>query len=47
MKVGRPGEEAGTVERVVGLDGVGHCPHDGRPEVVNGLVREFLERLER
>jgi pimeloyl-ACP methyl ester carboxylesterase len=43
--VGRPGEGGSTVERVVGLDGVGHCPHDERPEVVNGLVWEFLERL--
>jgi pimeloyl-ACP methyl ester carboxylesterase len=45
IEVGRPGEMAGTVERVVGLEGVGHCPHDERPEVVNGLVMEFLERL--
>eukprot|EP00804_Cyclotella_cryptica_P025258 CCRYP_010361-RD/>CCRYP_010361-RD protein AED:0.26 eAED:0.26 QI:0/0/0/1/0/0/3/0/266 len=42
---GRPGEDVSTVERVVGLDGVGHCPHDERPDVVNGLVWEFLERL--
>eukprot|EP00804_Cyclotella_cryptica_P025261 CCRYP_010361-RB/>CCRYP_010361-RB protein AED:0.20 eAED:0.20 QI:0/0/0/1/0/0/2/0/327 len=44
-QVGRPGEDVSTVERVVGLDGVGHCPHDERPDVVNGLVWEFLERL--
>ncbi|KAL7519234.1 hypothetical protein ACHAWX_004018 [Stephanocyclus meneghinianus] len=44
-EVGRPGEDQSTVERVVGLEGVGHCPHDERPEVVNGLVWEFLERL--
>ena len=45
LEVGRPGEIQGTVERVVGLDGAGHCPHDERPEVVNTLVLEFLDRL--
>lgn len=43
--VGRPGEMSGTVERVIGLDGAGHCPHDEMPEVVNELVMEFLERI--
>ncbi|KAL9187488.1 hypothetical protein ACHAXT_001591 [Thalassiosira profunda] len=36
----------GPVERVVGLEGAGHCPHDERPEEVNRLILEFLERLE-
>lgn len=45
VEVGRPGEMGGTVERVVGLDGAGHCPHDEMPEVVNELVSEFLQRL--
>lgn len=45
--VGRVGDEYGesTVERIVGLEGVGHCPHDESPEVVNGLILEFLDRL--
>lgn len=45
--VGRVGDECGesTVERIVGLEGVGHCPHDESPEVVNGLILEFLDRL--
>jgi pimeloyl-ACP methyl ester carboxylesterase len=47
VEVGRPGEMGSTVERVVGLDGVGHCPHDERPEIVNKLVMEFLERLKK
>ena len=34
-----------TVERIVGLEGVGHCPHDESPEVVNRLILEFLDRL--
>ena len=44
---GRPGEEYGSspVERVVGLEGAGHCPHDECPEKVNGLILEFLDRL--
>ena len=33
------------VERVVGLDGAGHCPHDEVPDEVNGLILEFLDRL--
>jgi pimeloyl-ACP methyl ester carboxylesterase len=37
----------GPVERIVGLDGAGHCPHDERPEEVNCLILEFLDRLER
>jgi pimeloyl-ACP methyl ester carboxylesterase len=33
------------VERVVGWDGVGHCPHDEAPELVNPFVMEFLEKV--
>ena len=35
----------GPVERIIGLEGVGHCPHDESPEVVNKLIWEFLDRL--
>mmetsp|Transcript_52154 Transcript_52154/g.110840 ORF Transcript_52154/g.110840 Transcript_52154/m.110840 type:complete len:487 (+) Transcript_52154:94-1554(+) len=41
----RGGYGNGPVERVVGLEGAGHCPHDEVPERVNGLVLEFLDRL--
>ena len=43
--VGRPGEMGSTVERVVGLDGAGHCPHDEKPDLVNALILDFLQRL--
>ena len=33
------------VERVLGFEGVGHCPHDEAPEQVNGFLLEFLDRL--
>jgi pimeloyl-ACP methyl ester carboxylesterase len=35
------------VERVVGLDGAGHCPLDEVPDEVNGLILDFLDRLGR
>lgn len=38
---------AGPVERVVGLEGAGHCPHDEVPERVHELLLEFLGRLNR
>lgn len=31
-----------SVERVIGWDGVGHCPHDEAPELVNPFLLEFL-----
>lgn len=33
------------VERVVPLTGVGHCPHDEAPDVVNPLLVEFVKRV--
>ena len=35
------GKEA--VEKVIGWDGVGHCPHDEAPELVNPFILEFLK----
>lgn len=32
-----------AVEKVIGWDGVGHCPHDEAPELVNPFLLEFLE----
>ena len=37
--------EIDSVERVIKLDGVGHCPHDEAPELVNPLLLEFIERI--
>lgn len=34
-----------SVERVVSLRGVGHCPHDEAPELVNPLLKEFLDYI--
>ena len=33
------------VERVIALPGVGHCPHDEAPELVNPLIIEFVQRV--
>jgi pimeloyl-ACP methyl ester carboxylesterase len=33
------------VERVVPLPGIGHCPHDEAPELVNPFILEFLKRV--
>jgi pimeloyl-ACP methyl ester carboxylesterase len=35
-----------TVEKVVALEGIGHCPHDEAPELVESLLLEFLHRIE-
>ena len=35
----------GAVEKVISLKGVGHCPHDEAPELVQPLLLDFLERL--
>eukprot|EP00638_Chattonella_subsalsa_P006665 CAMPEP_0117753846 /NCGR_PEP_ID=MMETSP0947-20121206/12485_1 /TAXON_ID=44440 /ORGANISM="Chattonella subsalsa, Strain CCMP2191" /LENGTH=401 /DNA_ID=CAMNT_0005572839 /DNA_START=75 /DNA_END=1280 /DNA_ORIENTATION=+ len=34
-----------SVERVIQLQGVGHCPHDEAAEMVNPLLTEFMERV--
>ena len=34
-----------SVERVIRLDGAGHCPHDEAPELVNPLLLEFMEQI--
>lgn len=44
-KVGYGSGES-VVEKVVGLEGAGHCPHDEVPERVNELLLEFLDRLD-
>merc|ERR1712224_636228 len=33
------------VERVVALEGVGHCPHDEAPGMVHPLLLDFLNRV--
>lgn len=38
-------EEKRVVEKVVSLEGVGHCPHDESPDLVNPLLLEFLDRV--
>lgn len=38
--------DSSPVERIVGLDRSGHCPHDECPQEVNDLILEFLDRLD-
>lgn len=38
-------EEMESVERVVRLEGAGHCPHDEVPELVNPLLLKFMDRV--
>jgi pimeloyl-ACP methyl ester carboxylesterase len=38
-------EDKPCVEKVVPLEGIGHCPHDEAPELVNPFLLEFLERV--
>eukprot|EP00526_Cylindrotheca_closterium_P001102 CAMPEP_0113626340 /NCGR_PEP_ID=MMETSP0017_2-20120614/13621_1 /TAXON_ID=2856 /ORGANISM="Cylindrotheca closterium" /LENGTH=375 /DNA_ID=CAMNT_0000536515 /DNA_START=1 /DNA_END=1128 /DNA_ORIENTATION=- /assembly_acc=CAM_ASM_000147 len=33
------------VGKVIGWDGVGHCPHDEAPELVNPFILEFMEEI--
>lgn len=33
------------VEKVVPLPGIGHCPHDEAPELVNPFILKFLDRV--
>ena len=40
------GKRQSPVEKVVGLEGAGHCPHDECPDRVNELILQFLDRLE-
>ena len=34
-----------SVRRVTAIPGVGHCPHDEAPELVNPLVTDFVRRV--
>ena len=36
-----------SVEKVVAFKDIGHCPHDEAPELVNPLLLEFLQRLDK
>lgn len=38
-------ERFSCVERVIGFPGVGHCPHDEAPRLVNPLIIDFVQRL--
>eukprot|EP00308_Calcidiscus_leptoporus_P021755 CAMPEP_0119368662 /NCGR_PEP_ID=MMETSP1334-20130426/15286_1 /TAXON_ID=127549 /ORGANISM="Calcidiscus leptoporus, Strain RCC1130" /LENGTH=358 /DNA_ID=CAMNT_0007385349 /DNA_START=153 /DNA_END=1229 /DNA_ORIENTATION=+ len=39
-------ERFDSVQRVVGLPGVGHCPHDEAPQLVNPMILEFVKGLQ-
>jgi len=34
-----------SVRRVIPIPGVGHCPHDEAPQLVNPLIEEFVQEL--
>ena len=36
--------ERPPVHKVIGLDGVGHCPHDEAPDLVHPLLLDFLQQ---
>ena len=36
--------ETGQPVQVVGIPKAGHCPHDERPEIVNGLILDWLAK---
>ena len=38
-------EGKACVEKVIAFDGIGHCPHDEAPELVNPFILEFLKRV--
>jgi pimeloyl-ACP methyl ester carboxylesterase len=44
VEQGRKLAEASTVLEYVELEGVGHCPQDERPELVNPLIHAFVDR---
>lgn len=43
--IGGSSRSSSSVEKIIALEGVGHCPHDESPEVVNRLILEFLDRV--
>ena len=43
VKDGRAYGEFESVDRFIELPGVGHCPMDEAPELINPLLMEFVE----
>ena len=33
-----------TVERFIPLEGLGHCPQDEAPEVVNPILKDWIQQ---
>jgi pimeloyl-ACP methyl ester carboxylesterase len=44
IELGRRYAEFPTVEQFIPLAGVGHCPQDEAPELVNPILVEWIER---
>ncbi|MGB3237386.1 MAG: alpha/beta fold hydrolase [Geitlerinemataceae cyanobacterium] len=42
IELGRKFEEFAAVDRFIPLEGVGHCPQDEAPELVNPIVRDWI-----
>lgn len=39
-------EKFSAVKRLVTVPGVGHCPHDEAPHLINPIIVQFMESLE-
>ena len=44
MEWGREFKKYDTVEEFIELPGVGHCPHDEAPDLVNPRILEFVHK---
>jgi pimeloyl-ACP methyl ester carboxylesterase len=47
IDLGRAYGEYPAVEQFIPLEGLGHCPQDEAPEIVNPILREWLQRHDR
>ena len=44
IALGRELSEYNVVEQFIPLPGVGHCPQDEAPELVNPLITEWVQK---
>ncbi|MEM9539471.1 MAG: alpha/beta fold hydrolase [Cyanobacteria bacterium P01_E01_bin.42] len=46
IELGRKFAKFPTIQKFIPLEGLGHCPQDEAPEVVNPILQEWIERWE-